>query len=295
MDDWTVSELRPNVHRISFDGIAAGWEGWALLRSDAHHDSPHARRDLELEHLELARQRNAPVIDYGDLFDAMGGRYDPRKMDSVVRPEHRVDHYFDSLVDGAAEFYGPYADLFAVLGPGNHETAVLKQHSLNLTHSLARQLRQVAGRQDRAFVGGYSGYVLFHFQMQKTVRSTLRLKYHHGYGGNAPVTDGIIDAKRRAQVYPDAHIIATGHIHKAWVHPVAQERMTEAGVVRSDMQWHICTPGYKDGYGQGMGGWEIEKGMGPSFVGACWLHFRFGGDARNRARVQVEPIGDWRI
>ena len=51
---------------------------WFMLRSDAHHDSAHCRRDLEKRHLELAMEKGAYILDAGDLFDAMQGRNDKR-------------------------------------------------------------------------------------------------------------------------------------------------------------------------------------------------------------------------
>lgn len=145
-----------NVTRVMFDDVRKGWGGWVLLRSDAHHDSPHNAEAKERQHLDEAKERDAVVLDFGDLFDVMGGRFDPRKMESGVKGKHKVDHYFDAVLDDAAEFYAPYADNMVMLGAGNHETAVLKHHQMNLTHALSRTLKRAATRDDVAIVGGYA-------------------------------------------------------------------------------------------------------------------------------------------
>ena len=47
-------------------------------------------------------------------------KYDPRSNKSDLKPEHKKGDYLDALVKTAADFYGPYADLFAVMVPENH-------------------------------------------------------------------------------------------------------------------------------------------------------------------------------
>jgi len=114
-NEWTVEQLQPNVHRINFDNVREGWEQYVLLTADRHHDSPKTKQSLEKIHLDMALERNAPIIDVGDLFDAMQGRDDRRRSRAESRPEDATkDNYFDLLVDGAERFYAPYAHLFAV-------------------------------------------------------------------------------------------------------------------------------------------------------------------------------------
>jgi len=46
-----------------------------LLRSDVHHDNPKCNQDLERKHLDEAIEYDAPIIDNGDLFCAMQGKW----------------------------------------------------------------------------------------------------------------------------------------------------------------------------------------------------------------------------
>ena len=85
------------------------WEQWILLSSDRHHDNPKTDQALEKKHLDLALKRNALIMDFGDLFCAMQGKYDPRGVKSDIRPEHCFNNYFDRLVDTAVDFYKPNA------------------------------------------------------------------------------------------------------------------------------------------------------------------------------------------
>lgn len=293
MSIWTAESISRNVARVTFSEVGAGWRGRVLLRSDAHHDSPHNVEDKERAHLEEALDANAPVLDFGDLFDVMGGRFDKRRMESGVKSQHKVDDYFNAVLDDAIDFYSPYADVMVLLGAGNHETAVLKNTQINLTQSLSRGLKAAATRDDIALVGGYGGYVLLTFVIQKTVQFTVRLKYHHGSGGAAPVTHGVISSNRRAVMYPNADIVVSGHIHKAWTLPLAQETINRYGIIRERVQHHISLPGYKNDYGDGATGWGVERGFAPNITGACWLDLEYQDYADAGTPIRVTPVGDW--
>lgn len=273
---WTVEGTHDHVTHIKIPYIRRKeWEQWVLLSSDRHHDNPKCRQDLELRHLEEAKARNAPVIDCGDLFCAMQGKYDKRSSKDAVRPEHQNGRYLDSLVDTAAEFYGPYAKQFVVIGQGNHETGIRKNHEISLTDRLVDRLNRDYG--GNVAVGGYSGWVRFQFACDinnRAIRSSMFLYYNHGYGGGGPVTKDVIQASRRAAYLPDANIVVSGHTHDQWTFSVERERITREGQRYRDTQVHIKTPTYKDAWDLA-GGFEQEKGHPPKPIGACWLRFHF--------------------
>jgi hypothetical protein len=76
---WKLKRISNNVHEITIDlGRNKDWEQWVLLRSDVHHDNPKCDQDLERQHLQEALEYDAPIIDNGDLFCAMQGRWDKR-------------------------------------------------------------------------------------------------------------------------------------------------------------------------------------------------------------------------
>lgn len=59
-----------------------------MLRSDAHQDSVHCNRALELQQLQKTTERGALILNVGDLADAMQGRFDPRRSYAEIRPEY---------------------------------------------------------------------------------------------------------------------------------------------------------------------------------------------------------------
>ena len=89
MPNWKSAQ-RAGVITVRIDDMKAGDDVWVLLRSDAHHDSPYCDRKLEKYHLEIAKERNALILDNGDTFDAMQGKFDPRRSYGDIRPEDKV-------------------------------------------------------------------------------------------------------------------------------------------------------------------------------------------------------------
>lgn len=172
-------------------------EHWVLLRTDAHHDNPHARWDLETKHLDQAVERNAGIIDAGDVFCCMQGKYDKRADKSCLRPEHQCSSYFDALVRTAADFYEPYADRWVTIGHGNHESEMRKKHETDLIERLCATLTDRTGHPVQA--GGYTVWVRYQLNYG-TATTTVNLWYAHGWGGGGPVTLGTIQAAIRGML-----------------------------------------------------------------------------------------------
>jgi hypothetical protein len=50
-------------------------------------------------------------------------------------------------------------------------------------------------------------------------------------------------------------------------------RLSAQGVVYRDEQVHVRCAGYKDAWGDGSSGWEVERMLGPKPQDAAWLRF----------------------
>jgi hypothetical protein len=286
---WKTEHTHRNVVTVHINAQArVDWEQHVLLRTDAHHDNPHCKQDLEKKHLDQARERNAIVIDNGDLFCAMQGKYDKRSSKDSIRPEHQNGCYLDSLVSTAADFYRPYADLFAVLALGNHETAIIKSHETNLTDRLAAELRRDG--KSNVLASGYGGWVRFAFDFGKCkFRQAKLLHHYHGSGGGGPVTKGVIQTNRMIGVHPDSDIVFTGHTHDEWIFPIQRMRVSSHGVPYQDEQLHVRAPGYKDAWDDGFGGFEVERMHQPRPTGAIWLKFGYQDESKHdRRRVTID-------
>ena len=247
------------------------FEQWYLLSSDRHHDNPLSDWKMQKKHLDQAREKGAKVIDCGDFFCAMQGKYDRRSNKSKCRPEHQVDNYLDALVKTTSDWFNPYADIFAVIGQGNHETGIKKNHETDLTDRLISHLNLTNGTQ--IVNGYYHGWCRFMFSRDGGDRQTILLKYHHGSGGGGPSTKGVNRVLARAAFYPSADIVVGGHIHERWVVSQGQERMTPQGKPYIVEQYHVCIPTYKDEYSNQYENYHIENSRPPKPIGAWWLRF----------------------
>ena len=260
-----------NVHTVKMDlGSRNRREFWFLLRSDAHHDNLHCNWKLEKKHLDEAKKRKAGILDFGDLYCAMQGKWDKRSDKEQMRPEHQVNNYLDALVQTATDFYEPYAKQFVVLGYGNHEISILDRHSTDLLQSLASRLNDRTG--SHITTGGLSGYVRFRFSRGPHSQSKL-LWYHHGSGGASPITKGVGTTARHAAFVSDADIVCTGHTHTEYIVPLQRVKLSASNRIEKTRQTHIRIPGYKDSWHDGAFGWENLRGFAPTTVGACWLQF----------------------
>jgi UDP-2,3-diacylglucosamine pyrophosphatase LpxH len=284
---WRVGKLAdPNVTVIDVPLHKTSDDFWVLVRSDCHWDNTDCDRDLEMLHLEQARERNAAIIDNGDLFCAMQGKYDKRSSKSHVRTEHQHGNYLDRLVETAADYYTPYARQFVVLGHGNHETSILNRHETNLTARLAERLNDRTGSQING--GHYSGWVKFRFTMSPTRKATKNLWHIHGYGGGGPATKDMIQMHRQMVYVETADIMVSGHVHQHWSAKETKLGLSQDGSVYQRDVFYLKATTYKDEYRTGSGGWHIETGKSPRPLGAWWIRF-YKRSWKGEEVVMIEP------
>jgi hypothetical protein len=284
-----VNQQHGAVTSIYYD-VFGGWEQRLFFCSDNHFDSIYCNRDVMRAHLDEAKRMDARIFFFGDFFDAMQGRYDPRRSMPELRPEYsRREDYYDALVKDAADWLEPYAANIDIMADGNHELSVLKAANTNIMDRLVGELNRRTGQ--HIHHGGYGGWVRF---MLNTVlpdgtqnpHSSIKLKYYHGSGGEAPVTRGAIQTNRQAVYLPDANIIVNGHSHHSYYIPISRERLGGKGQMYFDIQHHIRTPGYKQSYGDGTTGWDITRGGVPKPIGGAWCRLYY---ENMQARIQIQP------
>jgi hypothetical protein len=254
------------------NGSTHGWRYRILLRGDAHHDNPHTDHDLERKHLDECLANGWAWMDVGDLFCAMGGKYDPRSCKrDTIRPEHAVaKDYLDSLVRHAADFYRPYVGSCIVIGKGNHETGIEKRHETCLNTRLCERL-------DAPHLsGGYGGWVHLVLERYGGQRNAIKIKYFHGSGGGGIMSMDTLRTRRIASWVPDADVVVCGHVHEQWWAKVNRERLrTEKG--------RYCVDEYADGFD----GFHVERGGPPKPVGAIWMNIT----ARNNRDGKPKLLG----
>lgn len=267
---FVLERTHPQVVTVRCDVSGEDWCQWFLLGADRHHDNPHTDQELELKHLYQARERGAGIIDAGDLFCAMQGKYDKRSDKSCLRPEHQCGDYLDALVRTASDFYAPFAENWIVMGRGNHESAIKKNHETDLTERMLERIAVKTGVHIPS--GGYTGWVRILLNKNTTQRASVRFWYAHGWGGGGPVTRGMIQSGNRMPMMTDgADVVFSGHVHEAVYTESTRVYLRDSGQPATKTQYIVQTPTYKDEYGSGEGGWHVETGKSPKPVGAWWM------------------------
>ena len=237
-----------------------------LLLSDVHFDSTKCDRDMLKDHLDKALALKASVYIFGDWFDLMQGMYDPRRSYSSLRPEYKSITYLDDVINDAVEFLEPYREVLAMVGRGNHETNIEKRLS---TSPIDRLVGALGGG---IMAGPYSGWVQLVYSRNANNhggRHQRMLHFHHGYGGNAPRSKGVLNVDLDQKEWPDADVIVSGHTHQKWHVPMSVERITDRLNTYEDTVHHLKLGSYKklDRFA----GWEVEKGFQQPRLGGWWM------------------------
>ena len=252
-----------------------------FFTSDIHFDSIYCDRKAFYKDLDEAVKRKAKILIIGDFFDAMNGRFDPRRDMSILRPEYRRADYYDFIVNDAYEKLKKYKDNILIITAGNHELSVLKNANTFLTDRLSKMLG--------CLHGGYGGWIKLFLKVKGAVRGSVNIKYYHGSGGEAPVSRGAIQTARQAVYLPDADIVVNGHSHNTYWIPIARERLSRDGVHYFDAQHYIRTPGYMAAYGDGSTGWEVTRGGVPKTLGGCFVTIKRLGEHDKQCPIEINP------
>jgi UDP-2,3-diacylglucosamine pyrophosphatase LpxH len=264
-----VREIQKNVHNIYLKGNKAN----IAILSDIHWDNPKCDRKLLKRHLNYCKKESIPIVIVGDMFCLMQGRGDNRKNKSDILPEHNNSHYLDSVVETAVEWWAPYAHLIAVIGYGNHETAIIKWQETDVLKRFVQMMNLKHNTDIK--VGGYGGWIVYSLVLRdkgKPVTATFKHKYYHGSGGGGIVTKGALNLTRALEMYEGMDVFSMGHIHENSSRNDVREDLEyiagKAGYKLKHKQIHHCITGtYKEEYEDGSKGWHVERGAPPKPLG----------------------------
>ena len=267
---------KPDKQVIQLDNIDK--EVDLFICSDVHYDSLKCDRKSFKAHLDHIKSINGKVLIVGDLFDVMGCYKDPRTKSQDIDPRYLVRDrsYLDVVLDDVYAFLKPYRDNILMISYGNHETAIMRHRDTDIIDRLVYLLNQ-----DSTFTtqkGSYSGwiYLKLYPQLGKSRKvATFRIAYHHGKGGNAKRSKGILYSQMDAMEYPDANLIVSGHDHNKIYDPSnVRRRMAYQKAIytyKDTVHW-IKTGSYKQSADDF--GWEVEKGFMPKRLGGWFVKLR---------------------
>lgn len=180
------------------------------LFSDIHFDSPDCDKESLKAHFDYCLKDGRYILIGGDLFDAILLKDHKRAVNHLVT---QPDNQLNVKLEETAHFLDPYKNQILFIGRGNHEESVLKYNGLDLLQMLTTLLN--AGNKHKVQYGNYANFIRLGWV---TSSGKQVLKYdifqHHGAGGSAPVTKGMIDFSRLAKGV-NADLIWIGHKHQA--------------------------------------------------------------------------------
>ena len=269
-----VEQLSENVHLFEFNSARSGDIVPTLFCSDIHLDSIGCKRNILKKHFDEIKKANGLIFIFGDLLDVMGSYGDRRLQREDIDPIF-IQHgrtYLDLVAEFTIDFLKPYAQNIALISYGNHEKTINKFHNHDILRSIVWALNLDEGVNIQ--LGAYSGWVFIRMR-NKTASQICKIHYHHGFGGNAKRSKGMLDVQIEAMKYPDANILVRGHTHQKWFDPsTARMRVTQNGKIYKDKIKYIQSGSYVDGIGAGKSGWPVEKNFNPTDIGGWFVDFR---------------------
>lgn len=277
IDKWGNMDIQQvgDIVEVTFTYGTDKAEFNVLLMSDEHYDSIFCDRSMLKEHHEKAKELNAPIFKFGDIFDLMGGKWDRRSGKGDVRPEFDKPNYLGKIARSAVEYYQNYP--IAFVSTGNHEETIHDHHEFDFIEELQEGINsskdwnypwQVAR-------GYYSGWIRFKFRREdgSQVRS-MDMYYNHEGSGNAPVTKGVIGTNRNGVNYR-ADIYVTGHNHNRWEVEVPTEEIGRTGRIKRVECLHINSGTYSTKPKKERKRFDSKHGQ-PA-LGGVFLNFRLKG------------------
>ena len=213
------------------------------LISDPHVDSPNFDEPTFVEHANYCLKDKRYMLFGGDIFDGIIRTDHKRAVNSLLESG---DNQLNIKLDKAYELLKPYHEQILFFGRGNHEESIMKYNGVDMLEVLAKMLN--AGNKHKIIVGNYANFLRFEFK-DKRGKSVAHydIYQHHGMGGSAPVTKGMIDFNRMAKGV-NTDLIWCGHKHQAIVDysdPIMF--LNQNGEVVMKNRQCIMTPSYQKG------------------------------------------------
>jgi predicted phosphodiesterase len=214
------------------------------LFSDIHFDSPDCDRETLKKHLEFCKKDGRYILINGDLFDAiiLGDR-----KRAVAHLITNTDNQLNVKLNEIYEFLKPYQENILFIGRGNHEESIMKYNGLDILEMLTTMLNM--GREHKILYGNYANFLRFTFKEQGTNMRQYHydIYAHHGAGGSAPATKGMLDFGAIAKGV-NADLIWIGHKHSSLIDYSAPiMHIDQNGNVILKNRQCIETPSYQKG------------------------------------------------
>lgn len=213
------------------------------LFSDIHYDSPDCDRETLKKHLDFCLKDGRYILFGGDLFDAILLKDQKRAVPHLLE---NTDAQLNKKLDDIYNFLKPYQKQILFMGRGNHEESIIKYNGLDVLSMLATMLNM--GQEHKILVGNYANFIRFTFKKPSDRKEFhYDLFQHHGAGGAAPQTKGMLDFQQIAKG-TNADLIWLGHKHQSLIdYSTPIMFIDRNGEVILKNRQCIMTPSYQKG------------------------------------------------
>ena len=238
------------------------------LMSDLHFGSSSLIKKALKADFEYMVENNCTIGINGDVFDLVLPsdlkRFDLDALDRAMIQQGVKP--IDAAIEIAYEFIKPYAHKIKFIGIGNHEAHVYKRHHVDVLSILLYRLNQLPNVKIEN--GGWCGYWNIRL-IRDTKRSNYLIYRHHGAGGAAPMTKGMIDFQRMMIWQGDVDAIWIGHKHNRISDPGATKVVYDnrTNTHKTKKVTCVMTGSYLSTYGEGEAapsyamGWNLSPQM----------------------------------
>jgi len=232
---------KPFIKKLTYQGTP---ELKLALFSDLHIGAEDVDMVAMKRDFERAVAENRRILINGDIAELIlpsdKKRWAASKMISTR------DDVLNEILDVSYEFLKPYVDNIDVIGHGNHDDSPIKYDSFDLIGALVGMLNRDKTN-GSIHIASYQGYV--QYKMMPTTKKNGSVPFtiymHHGAGGSAPVSKGMIDFNRMVYSH-NADLYWMGHKHTSLIdNGIIRDGVDRAGNYEQRVCKAIITPGYK--------------------------------------------------
>lgn len=213
------------------------------LFSDIHADSPNFDEVTFKEHANYCLNDNRYMLFDGDIFDGIIRTDKKRAVNSLLESG---DNQLNIKLEKVYDLLKPYQKQILFFGRGNHEESILKYNGIDILDILAKMLNSCSNH--NIVVGNYANFIRFGWTNKSNkMIANYDIFTHHGAGGSAPATKGMLDFNSLAKGV-NADLIWIGHKHNSIVDYSAPIMFVDAaGNVMLKNRQCIQTPSYQKG------------------------------------------------
>lgn len=183
------------------------------LFSDTHVDHPLCNLMALKRDLDYCVKTGRYIIFDGDTIDGILLGDKKRAVPHLIT---NTDNQLNVKLNELYEFFKPYQKYILFFGRGNHEESIMKYNGLDVLEMLTTMLNM--GQEHKILYGNYANFLRFTFKEQGKNRREYHydIYAHHGSGGAAPATKGMLDFGALSKSI-NADLIWIGHKHNALI------------------------------------------------------------------------------